>query len=119
MIGTWIGAGGVASVPDNKVADIFHWDRVSDSFTLPLKVLENGVHSMLSYNNLLYFQAGIEGKLFVTDGSSIQELGRPPQHVVDITSVVGDWPAPGGMAYMDGKIIMGPMPIENNYLFWL
>ena len=103
MSGTWKGA----NIYEQKVANIYPWDRVSDSFNLPLRLHENGIQAMINVNNLLYFFNGIEGKLNVTDGTSIQELARIPQQVMDLTGGVFLEVYPGSVMYHEDKIMFG------------
>jgi len=104
MLGTWKGQ---TDIYEQKVADIFPWDRVSDSFALPIRVAENGIHTMLGADNLVYFFAGIGGKLMVTDGSNVQELARIPQHVLDLSGGAYVEILPGAMIKHDDKIVFG------------
>ena len=64
MIGTIAAAGHGAL----KIADIFPWDRSSVSFNLPLSLNVNGVHALLTVNNILYILAGLEGKIYSSNG---------------------------------------------------
>lgn len=80
-IGSWKGA----NVNDFKVADIFPWDRTSDSFDLPSRFSENGVNALLGVNNVVYAAIGTEGKIVATDGSNVKELTRTPQQIIDLS----------------------------------
>lgn len=59
-------------------ADIYPWDRVSSSFNLPVRINENGMNAMISHRNQLYFSAGDDGRIYVTDGTSYQLVKRLP-----------------------------------------
>jgi len=77
LIGTqggtnWLGRG------NQRVANIYPWDRVSPSFEIPVQMQENGVHAMLSVNNVVYVCAGTAGNIYVTDGTSYRKIGRIP-----------------------------------------
>lgn len=101
MIGTWVGA----NLYEQKLADIFPWDRVSSSFNLPLRIGENGVNQLLTVNNSLYIHAGIRGRLYISNGTVVKELRKLP----NLNFANGEWinPYPGGIAFHDGKIILG------------
>lgn len=59
-------------------ADIYPWDRVSSSFNLPVRVNENGMNAMISHQNQIYFSAGNDGNIYVTDGTNYQKVKRLP-----------------------------------------
>lgn len=59
-------------------ADIYPWDRVSSSFNLPVRVNENGMNAMISHQNQVYFSAGNDGNIYVTDGTNYQKVKRLP-----------------------------------------
>lgn len=101
--GTWSGS----NIGDKKVANIYPWDRTSDSFDFPIELKENGIQAMISIGNLTYFFAGLEGKCFVTNGSDVKELFRIPQTIIDISAGSSIQVFPGAMKYHNGKIIFG------------
>lgn len=59
-------------------ADIYPWDRVSSSFRLPVKINENGINSMVAHNNQVYFSAGVDGQIYVTDGLNYRAIKTLP-----------------------------------------
>lgn len=77
MIGTQRGYS-YAVRQDFQGADIYPWDRVSSSFNLPVRVNENGMNAMISHNNQIYFSAGNDGNIYVTDGTNYQKVKRLP-----------------------------------------
>lgn len=103
MIGTFVGA----NIYDLKIADIFPWDRVSPSFRLPIRLRENGINAMVGVNNLLYFVAGIGGKLFVTDGVNVKLLAKIPESVISIEGGSFLDVLPGSIIHHDDKILWG------------
>ena len=111
LIGTWKGL----NIQDEKVADIFPWDRTSDSFFLPIRLGENGVQAMVTVDNLVYFIAGLAGKLYATDGSTLRFLKGLPQHVIDLSAGGTFEVSPAQMIYHDGKIIFAS---RNSNLIW-
>ena len=111
MIGTWKGA---TASNQAKTADIFPWDRKSDSFNLPLRLAENGINQMISMGGLVYFQAGSEGKIFVTDGTSIKLIGQIPKHITNLVGAKWIEAYPGAMIFHKGKILFGIMSPGGN-----
>ena len=63
---------------DFQGADIYPWDRVSSSFSLPVKIDENGMNAMISHRNQVYFSAGDDGRIYTTDGTNYQLVKRLP-----------------------------------------
>lgn len=103
MIGTWMGI----NVSDFRIADIFPWDRTSDSFTLPLTLDEHGVNSMININNILYILAGIGGKLFSSNGVQSNLIAQLPSSVVNVEGTEYLDPFMTIMANYKGKIFFG------------
>jgi hypothetical protein len=100
LLGTYKGT----AIYDYTVGDIFPWDRISDSFDLPIRTGEAGIHQMININNTVYFAAGIYGRYFMTNGSSITEAFRIPQSSTGITSGYLN-PYPGAMIQFNDKIL--------------
>lgn len=61
-----------------KGANIYPWDRVSSSFSLPVKINENSINAMISHRNQVYFSAGDDGRIYTTDGTNYQLVKRLP-----------------------------------------
>lgn len=100
MCGTWMGV----NCYDNRVADIFPWDRSSPSFGQPIQISENGVHSMLNIGNILYCLIGISGKVFISDGVGYSMIAQIP-----ITLTAGNYllPFPGALCNFKDKAFFG------------
>lgn len=77
MIGTQRGYS-YSARQDFQAADIYPWDRVSSSFSLPVKIDENGMNAMISHRNQIYFSAGDDGRIYTTDGTNYQLVKRLP-----------------------------------------
>lgn len=103
MIGAWKGT----NFYDFKVADIFPYSRSDLTLGIPLKLNENGVNAMLSLNNRLYVQAGIEGKIFECDSVSFVELSRIPHYICNLDGGKSITCSPGAMISQQGKIFIG------------
>jgi hypothetical protein len=101
LIGTWSGS----AIYENKIADIFPWDRVSSSFNLPLKIAENGVNQMITIGNTCYVVAGINHNVYATNGTQV-EMIHEQQLVKGRT---GSWlnPYPGAIMVHRAKIYTG------------
>lgn len=83
-----IGAGkGNAGASQAKIGDIFPWDRISDSFNLPLRFGESGIHAIKTIDNVVYIAAGQGGEIFATNKSSIVNIFQVPKHITSITGL--------------------------------
>ena len=112
MIGSMfqVSAGNEKQYASSRRAEIFPWDRSSDSFFLPIVLEERGISAMISVNNLIYFFAGVEGRCYVTDGTSVREVFRLPYDLVNDAGVLHTAVVlPGALQYYKGKIIFGLM----------
>lgn len=103
MIGTWMGL----SIYDNKIADIFKWDRSSASYLTPIIINENGVNAMINIGGYLYILAGIDGKIFKSNGSQAWAIGQIPLSVADISAGKYLEPYPGAIMNYKGRLYFG------------
>lgn len=102
-IGTWMGS----NIYEFKVADIFYWDRVSDTFRLPIQLSEHGVNALWSKNGLLYILAGIEGKVYVSNSVQASFIAQIPQSVTGIGDGTYIVPYPGAITDYKGRVTFG------------
>lgn len=108
ILGTFQGSANITNgLYSVKVADLFPWDRVSDSFRLPVKLNEVGVNQVKNINNVLYINAGIQGRYYVSNGSSTQPLFEIPPHIADPSSSAFYTNNPAAIAYFEGEVLFG------------
>lgn len=100
MIGTWMGT----NIYDNKIADIFSWSPGDETYENIIQMTENGVNAMLNINGSLYVLAGIDGKIYKTNGVQAWPIGQIPLDVADIRG--GDYiePYPGAIMNFKGRL---------------
>ena len=103
MIGTWKGT----NIYDYRVADIYPWDRSSTSFGQPIMLDENGINGMISNNGLLYIMAGVDGKIYCSNGVQAWVVAQVPESVVAVSGTNGLTPFPGAIMYHNSKIYFG------------
>lgn len=103
MLGTWQGT----NLYDLRVADIFPWDRSSTSFGQPITLSENGIHAMLNTGNTLTILAGIEGRLYVSDGVSATPIAQIPNSIADLSGGKYIEFMPGAVANFKTKVFFG------------
>ena len=94
-------------------AAIYPWDRVSSSFNLPVQINENGINAMISHRNQVYFSAGDDGRIYVTDGTNYQLVKRLPFTTLGSTYNPTSWVYPNGMCInQKGNLLIG---LSANY----
>lgn len=108
MIGTFIGSTNAATITENKVADIFPWSGAADaSFDAPIQLNENGVNAMINIGGNLYILAGIDGKIYKSNGTQAWVIGQIPISVADIEKGKYLEPYPGAIAHYKSRLFFG------------
>lgn len=102
LFGTWKGS----NIYDFPVADIFPWDRTSDSFGIPIRLAEVGVHQLLNVENIVYISAGINGRYYATNGATVTEVFRIPESIMNVGSGYIT-PRPGAIMQYQDKVLFG------------
>jgi len=98
---------GTINNDDENDATIFPWDRQSVSFTQPIRIKENGVRYLIEVENLLYVCAGVKGRWYVTNGTSVNFLAEIPKTMFDLTNINLDMSLNNAVAYNEGLIFFG------------
>lgn len=94
------------------VANIYPWDRTSSSFRLPVTIAENGMNAMISHRNQVYFSAGTDGNIYVTDGTNYQLVKKLPYTTIGKYNPVS-WVYPNAMCIsQQGTLLIG---LSANY----
>ena len=98
-------------VSANTSDKIYPWDRISDSFYLPLTVPEKEVWKIKNLGNIVYIQAGRNGNIYQTQGSYVRLFKKIPLSVINnsaktTTNPMGSdgW---GGIDGRNGNLIVG------------
>lgn len=91
----------------DAVANIYFWDTFSVNFSRVLPVNDYGIRGMVENNNLIYFIAGSEGSLYVTDGSTVSKVTQLPQELVDLSGGKNVDVYPEAIMYHNDKIVFG------------
>lgn len=60
---------------------IYPWDRVSIGYAAPLVLPENGTARIVTANNNAYIFAGNRGRIYITNGSGIDEFKKMPDYI--------------------------------------
>lgn len=87
---------------------VYPWDRISDSFRLPLELPENGAYRLMNLGNTVYIFAGSRGNIYTTLGETVRFLRQIPDHVANndatLTATPITW---GGIAKRENAILVG------------
>jgi len=102
MCGTWQGA-----TTPSRIAEIYPWDRSSSTFGQPIVMEENGVHAIKNINQTLYILAGIEGRIYSSQGLVANLIGQIPKSIVDTSGSIALTYFPGAIANYEGKLTFG------------
>lgn len=103
MCGTWVGT----NPYDVRTANIYPWDRSSVSFGQPVQIDENGTHAMLNIGGVLYVLAGIEGKVFISDGVGYSLVGQVPATIANLDGGSYLLPLPGALVNFKQRPFFG------------
>lgn len=87
---------------------IFPWDRVSASYDLPILLDESGIKQMITHNGLCYVHAGTRGQWYITDGVSVKEFAKLPEHLINLLPTSSLSPYPSAIAFFNNKIMFAP-----------
>lgn len=86
---------------------IYPWDRISNSFSLPLPVPERGVYRMKNIGNIVYIQAGSRGNIYLTQGSYVRLFKKIPDYVINNDASVSGGVTWGGIESRNNELIVG------------
>jgi len=92
---------GVLLIGDANSNYIFPWDRISTSFTTPLRVPENNIWKMININNVVYLLAGNKGVVYTTTGYMVDMFKKLPEYLTGGQVV---W---GGLNKVNGHLVIG------------
>lgn len=62
---------------------LFSWDRVSPSFGTPMVMNEKGISQMITIDNVLFIQAGLDGSYYKSNGVQYVKIGQLPNYLVN------------------------------------
>ena len=87
---------------------IYPWDRLADSYTLPISVPENGVKRIKNIGNLIYILAGTWGNIYLSQGSYAKFFKKIPDQVANNSGTLQSNPvAWGGIDAVNGALLFG------------
>lgn len=94
---------------------IYPWDRVSVSYTIPLRVPEKGTYEMKNIGQKVVILAGTKGNIYSTQGTYVTLLCEIPTYLTNNSTSLGSniitW---GGLAYRSGNVVLGVNMVFNS-----
>jgi hypothetical protein len=103
IIGTWKGT----TITDFKIADIFKWDGTSVTYGQPLMLNENGINALLTMGNTLYILAGVDGRVYRSDGVNAVQVAQIPTSIANVEGSNYLEPFPGAFIAYKGRPTFG------------
>ncbi len=95
----------IAGLTYNKV---YPWDRLSDSFTLPLDVPEVGIYKIINSGSQLYIFAGRKGNIYISPGTFVKLFKKVPEYLTNNSQTLTAQPITwGDIAIKNGAILFG------------
>ena len=100
--------GGSLLIGGNTFNEIYPWDRISNSFDLPIPVPEYGIKRMKNIGGLVFILAGTCGNIYTTQGSYVKFFAKIPNYLTNNAGSVVSNPATwGGIASVNGDLLFG------------
>jgi len=99
----------------NVYNKIYPWNRISDSFGLPLEVSEFSIKRMKNIGNLVYILAGRWGNIYTTQGTYVNHFKKIPTYVINNDYVIQSNPITwGGIVVVNGALLFGLLGQTTN-----
>lgn len=98
----------VLLIGGNNKNKIYPWNRISDSFNIPIEVPARSIKKLKNVGGLVYILAGTKGDIFVTQGSYVTKfISLPEQLINNSESVVENTVTWGALEHLDGHLLVG------------
>lgn len=87
---------------------IYPWDRISDSYNLPIRVPEFNIRKMKNIGGIVYILPGTWGNIYTTQGTYIKFHAKIPTAAVNNAFAIQSNPITwGGIAAANGTLLVG------------
>ncbi len=95
-------------VGGNTFNQIYPWDRISDSFELPIYVAEYSIKRMKNIGGTVYILAGSWGNIYSTQGSTVKWVIKLPVYATNNVGSIRSNPIIwGGISAVNGDLLFG------------
>jgi hypothetical protein len=92
----------------NTFNKVYPWDRVSNSYNLPLLVPENNIVRLINLGNIVYIFAGFKGNIYYTQGTYVKFFKKVPAYLYNNNNSIQSNPMSwGGVAIVPNAIVFG------------
>lgn len=92
----------------NTFDKIYPWDRISNSFSLPMSVGEYAIKRMKNIGGTVYVLAGSQGNIYTTQGSYVKFFKSIPKYLTNNAySVLASPITWGGIASVGNALLFG------------
>ena len=92
----------------NTFNQIYPWDRISDSYNLPLAVPEYAIKKLQNLGGTIYILPGTWGNIYTTQGTYVKHFKKIPTYVVNNALAIQSNPITwGGIAVSNGALLFG------------
>lgn len=100
--------GTILLIGGNTYNKIYPWDRVSDSFNLPIEVPEYNIKRLKNIGGTVYILAGSWGNIYITQGTYARPFKKIPIHLTNNGYSISANPITwGGVAATNNALIFG------------
>jgi len=94
-------------ISGNSYNKIYPWDRISDSFNLPLIIPEDNIYRLKNIGNIVYIQAGKNGNIYYTQGSYVKHFKHIPDYITNNSIYAYSNITWGGLGVKNGSLLCG------------
>ena len=92
----------------NNSNQIYPWDRLSDSFNLPMSVPEYSIKRMKNVGGAVYILAGTWGNVYSAQGNYVSHVLKLPTYLTNNTGTILSNPITwGGISESHGSLLFG------------
>lgn len=95
-------------IAGNNTNKIYPWDRLSDSFALPIEVPERSIKKIINSGGIVYILAGVNGNIYTSQGSYTRFFRKIPAYLMNTNATIQSnrvtW---GGIAIRNGALLVG------------
>ncbi len=108
-IANWLDELGIyLLIAGNTFNRIYPWNRIADSFELPILVPENSIKKIKNLGNEVFILPGSRGNIYSTNGSFVRHVKKIPDHLVNNAATLVANPITwGGIAARNGALAFG------------
>lgn len=100
--------GGSLLIGGNTFNKIYPWDRISNSFDLPIPVPEYGIKRMKNIGGLVFILPGTWGNIYTTQGTYVKWFAKLPNYLTNNAGTIQSNPITwGGIAAVNGDLLFG------------